>query len=148
MSQLSPSATEFISAATVSHRQAIYWGEMDAFQHVNNTVYFRYFENVRIKHFEQLGVNKHFKQNTSGPILGNTQCKYLAPLVYPDNIIISSRITEVREKRFTMEYQIFSEKLDKIVANGSGEIVYYDYNLKAACAIPAEIKQVLDKHKV
>ena len=28
------------------------WGEMDAFEHVNNVVYFRYFESVRMAYFE------------------------------------------------------------------------------------------------
>ena len=34
----------------------IRWGDMDAFGHVNNTVYFRYMEQVRISWFEQLGI--------------------------------------------------------------------------------------------
>ncbi|MCB0148997.1 MAG: acyl-CoA thioesterase, partial [Caldilineaceae bacterium] len=32
------------------------WGEMDAFQHVNNIVYFRYFESGRIAYFERAGM--------------------------------------------------------------------------------------------
>ena len=36
----------------------VIWGDMDAFQHVNNTVYFRYFENVRIEYFELVGINR------------------------------------------------------------------------------------------
>ena len=34
----------------------IRWGDMDAFGHVNNTVYFRYMEQVRISWFEQIGL--------------------------------------------------------------------------------------------
>jgi acyl-CoA thioester hydrolase len=34
----------------------IRWGDMDAFGHVNNTVYFRYMEQARISWFEQLGI--------------------------------------------------------------------------------------------
>ena len=30
------------------------WGDMDAFQHVNNTIYFRYFESVRIAYLEKI----------------------------------------------------------------------------------------------
>jgi len=36
--------------------QDIIWGDMDAFDHINNTVYFRYFENARIEYFNKIGV--------------------------------------------------------------------------------------------
>ena len=38
--------------------QDIIWGDMDAFGHVNNTVYFRYFEDARIAYFDQIGVHE------------------------------------------------------------------------------------------
>ena len=34
----------------------VQWGDMDAFAHVNNTVYLRWFETVRIAYFEELDV--------------------------------------------------------------------------------------------
>jgi acyl-CoA thioester hydrolase len=30
--------------------QAVVWGDMDSYRHVNNTVYFRYFENARLEY--------------------------------------------------------------------------------------------------
>lgn len=36
--------------------QDLIWGDMDAFEHVNNTVYFRYFEDARLAYFEKLGM--------------------------------------------------------------------------------------------
>jgi len=60
------------------------WGEMDAFQHVNNVVYFKYFESARINYFEETGINAHMQTTGVGPILGNTQCRFKAPLTYPD----------------------------------------------------------------
>ena len=43
------------------------WGEMDAFQHVNNIVYFRYFESARITYFERTGLIAYMEQTGSGP---------------------------------------------------------------------------------
>ena len=35
--------------------QAVFWGEMDSYRHVNNVVYFRYFESARLEYFRRLG---------------------------------------------------------------------------------------------
>jgi len=48
--------------------QDIIWGDMDAFGHINNTVYFRYFENARIEYFNRIGVLEQKKQLGVGPI--------------------------------------------------------------------------------
>ena len=119
--------------------QAIQWGDMDAFQHVNNAMYFRYFENVRINYFDATGVNEYMSANKVGPILGSTECKFLAPLTYPENIIIGTKVSAIREKRFTMLYAVYSEEKEKIVAQGSGEIIYFHYGENRSCKIPAEI---------
>ncbi|MAM89264.1 MAG: thioesterase [unclassified Hahellaceae] len=124
--------------------QEIQWGDMDAFRHVNNTIYFRYFENIRIRYFDHTGVNDLMKQSQIGPILGSTECKFLAPLTYPDVITIGTSITDRAEKRFTMSYEIFSHAQQKVVAKGSGVVVYYDYNKNTSCAIPQTIADAID----
>lgn len=130
---------EFESSFPVSLTQSVIWGDMDAFQHINNTVYFRYFENVRIEYFERIGINALMDQKKIGPILGSTECKYLAPITFPDDIVIATNVVELREKRFTMVYEIFSSNLSKVVAKGKGEIIYFDYNKNETCFVPDEI---------
>ncbi len=130
---------EFSQYYSLFLKQPIIWGDMDAFQHINNTVYFRYFENVRMQYFEASGVNQLMLESQIGPILGATECKFLAPLTYPDNITIGTKVSQIREKRFTMEYGVFSEKLTKIVAQGSGEIVFFDYTQQCSHIIPQQV---------
>ena len=76
---------------------SIAWGEMDAYQHVNNVVYFRYFENVRIACFDQLRMMEHKEQSDIGPILSSTQCRFKIPLTYPDTISVGSKIEDLEE---------------------------------------------------
>ena len=135
------SAHEFSSRFCITSNQSIIWGDMDAFQHINNTVYFRYFEDVRMEYFEKTGINQLMENQKIGAILGTTECKYLAPLTFPDNIILGTNVTQVKEKRFTMVYEMYSEKLAKVIAVGSGEIIYFDYIGNKTCVIPDEIKQ-------
>ena len=117
------------------------WGEMDAFQHVNNVAYFRYFESARILYSEKLGLHQLREQTGIGPILGSASCRYKLPLTYPDTISVGAKVTEMAEDRFTMKYVIVSHKHQKIAAEGDGVVVMYNYNEGKKTAIPDETRQ-------
>ncbi len=119
--------------------QDVIWGDMDAFQHVNNTVFFRYFEDVRWEFFNRFGVNEYKTKHNIGPILAATNCDFKLPLTFPDRIRIGGRYTVTSPKKILMEYVVYSEKLDSIAAEGEGLLVYYDYNKNRSCEIPGEI---------
>ena len=75
----------------------IAWGEMDAFQHVNNLVYLRWFESARMAYFKQLNFESTMKETGIGPILRDSRIRYRIPLTYPGNIISATRITRLEE---------------------------------------------------
>jgi acyl-CoA thioester hydrolase len=140
-----PALDAFTQAYPVHITQKVQWGEMDALQHVNNTVYFRYFENVRVEFMELTGINALIARENCGPILGHTQCKYLLPLTWPDTITIGTRISAIRDKRFTMEYAVFSHKHQRIVAEGSGEAIYVNYAAGKTVPIPESIRTAISQ---
>lgn len=117
------------------------WGEMDAFNHVNNTVYFRYFENVRIVYFKEIGFIEAMRSKNIGPILASLKCEYKTPLVYPDQIIAGTKVTHIEEDRFVMEYIIASRARKRIAAIGEGVLVAYDYGRNKKTPIPDEIRE-------
>ena len=123
----------------------VVWGEMDAFQHVNNAVYFRYFESVRIQYFEAVGLMQNEKKLGIGPILGSTSCCYRIPLTYPDTVFSGAKITEMYEKRFKMEYLIVSEQHPETVAEGSGVVICYNYQINQTIQIPKFIHHAIEK---
>lgn len=117
------------------------WGEMDAFQHVNNIIYFRYFESVRMAYFDRLNMTEFMEQTGVGPILAETRCKFKIPLTYPDKVSIATRVTELQEDRYVMEYRVVSHNHRRVAAEGEGLIVAYDYNAKKKATIPEEMKR-------
>jgi acyl-CoA thioester hydrolase len=125
--------------------QAIQWGEMDAANHVNNAVYMRYFESARIEFFNQIGFMDFTGDDGIGPILAEVNCKYKAPLTFPDNIQITARILpdSITEYGFTMQHLVFSEKLQRIAAEGTSKIVCYNYQNKQKALISNELRQKL-----
>ena len=119
--------------------QDVIWNDMDAFGHVNNTVFFRYFEDVRWEFFNRSGVNEYKAEHNIGPILAATNCDFKLPLTFPDRIHIGARYTVPSPKKIHMQYAVYSEKLDGIAAEGEGLLVYYDYDQGRSCEIPSEI---------
>lgn len=121
------------------------WGDMDSFQHVNNVIYFRYFESARIQYFEAVGLMDIVEQLGVGPILGSTSCRYRTPLTYPDTVYVGAKITEMHEKRFTMEYLIVSEQHPETVAEGSGVVICYNYQKNQSTQIPEVVHHAIEK---
>ena len=123
----------------------IAWGEMDAFQHVNNIVYFRYFESARIAYFERINFADQETNDGVGPILAHTQCRFRKALTYPDTISVGVRVTEIKEDRFVMALSAFSHRLQKIAAEGTAEIVAFDYRQNKKAQLPAAVREMIGK---
>ena len=125
----------------VSLRLALQWGEMDAYGHANNTIYFRWFESARMEYFRRLGWPELERELGIGPILHSTSARFRAPLEWPDEIEVGTRAVEVEDDRFKMLYEVRSVKLARIAAEGEGRIVAFDYRAKAKAALPESIRQ-------
>jgi acyl-CoA thioester hydrolase len=133
-------ADDLLSGFPVVVEYPVAWGEMDAFGHVNNIVYFRYFEHSRLAYCLRLGF-KSVPQNEIGPILAAVECRFRKPLTYPDTVRIGARITTVLEDRVTMEHRVVSLGQNAVVAEGKGIIVTFDYGAGRKTAIPDEVRK-------
>lgn len=121
------------------------WGEMDAFRHLNNIVYFRYFESARMAYFGRLKLFEYMDATGVGPILASTSCKFKIPLTYPDKVSVGTRVSKIEDDRFTMEYYVASHKHQKVAAEGVGLIVSFNYKENKKAPIPMELKQRIEE---
>jgi len=119
--------------------QDLIWADMDAFQHINNAVYFRYFEDARMTYMDRAKLIEYMDRTRIGPILASTRCDFRAPLTFPDTIQVATYVEDIELKRFKMKYIVYSERLRKVAAEGEGLIVFYDYQKKVSCEIPEVI---------
>ncbi len=118
----------------------VHWGEMDAFGHVNNIVYFRYFETARIHYLERCGFMTSYREDRIGAILHSTSCRFRRPLHFPDTVLTAARVTELEEDRFTMTYRAISAEEQAVAAEGSGLIVSYDYAGRTKTPLPEPVR--------
>lgn len=118
--------------------QEVRWGDLDAFGHVNNTVFFRFFESARIAFFERVDWLPEGPKGV-GPILHSTQCRFRLPLGYPDRLKVGARASGLEQDRFNMEYRIVSEKRGAVAAEGWAMTVAFDYGAQRKADLPAAV---------
>jgi acyl-CoA thioester hydrolase len=109
----------------VSLRIPVQWGDMDAFQHVNNVAYLRWLESARIAWFERAGLMEGMPD--VGPILARQTIDYRIPLVYPDEVLASATAIRLGNTSFTLGQRLLSVRHDKIAAEGEAVVVMVDY---------------------
>ncbi|MBS1269603.1 MAG: putative esterase [Gammaproteobacteria bacterium] len=139
MSECSNTVKELTRDYPVVIEMDVRWGDMDAFNHVNNVSYLRYFESARIAYFEALELADFFGTEGVGPILADTYCRYKFPLTYPDRISVGVRSGSLEEDRFTQRYIIVSHTHGRAAATGEGTIVTFDYRANTKSPIPDRV---------
>ena len=93
---------DLVATYPVVVRQAVVWGDMDSYRHVNNVVYFRYFENTRVEYFRRIGWWDYLKETGIGPIVGSTQARFRRPVKYPDTLRAGTKVISFGTDRFTI----------------------------------------------
>lgn len=121
----------------------VQWGEMDAYGHVNNTVFFRYFESTRMAYLEACGLTETMERDQVGAILHSTSCRFRRPLVWPDTVYLGGRVARLEPDRFLMEYLIVSASQDAVAGEGNGLIVCFDYAAGAKCPVPPGVAEAI-----
>lgn len=121
----------------------VQWGEMDAYGHLNNTVFFRYFESARVEYLARCGFLETYERDGVGAILHSTSCRFRRALVYPDTVQVAARASSVENDRFAMTYVLVSLAAAAIAAEGTGVVVAYDYRADRKTALPNEVRRLI-----
>src|SRR4051794_37686910 len=98
-----------LSAFPVVITLPVQWGDMDSFKHVNNTVFFRWFESARIAYWGRIGVDAMMRDTRVGPILASVSCDYRRQVTYPDTVHVGAKVVRVGRSSVGMEYAVASE---------------------------------------
>ncbi len=122
--------------------QDVQWGEMDALNHVNNVVYFRYLENARIAYCRRIDWFGSRVTAGIGPILASVQARFRKPITFPDHLWIAARVLPpLGSDRFTMEHRIVSQKLDAVTTEAQSVLVSYHYPELRKVPLPEEVRK-------
>jgi acyl-CoA thioester hydrolase len=122
----------------------IRWGDMDAFGHVNNTVYFRYMEQVRISWFEQIGIAGGNGEG-QGPVIVNASMEFLRQLHYPGDIIGRMSVGAPGRSSFETHFELYrADDADTLYARGAAKVVWIDYAAGKSVPVPDLLREIIE----
>ena len=128
-----------------SMRMPIRWGDMDVMGHVNNTVYFRYFEQARISWFDQIGAAPD--PAGEGPVIVNARCSFLKQLKYPGDIEVTTLVGPAGRSSFETFHAIRLVGADGVAgpvhAEGGAKIVWVNFPAEKSTPLPDQIRALL-----
>jgi len=121
----------------------VQWGDMDAFGHVNNVVYLRWFESARIAYFERAGILSQMPE--AGPILARQEIDYRFPLRYPDRLLVSATATKLGNTSLAMAQRLRSHAHERaIAAEGLAVIVWFDYRIGRKAPLSDDLRKRIE----
>ena len=129
-----------------SCRPEIRFVDVDAFGHVNNAHYLTYFEQARVKYFDEV-VDWSYDWSKQGVILARVEINYVSPLLFRDEMEILTRCSRIGSKSFDLESRMIKTINDTevLLADGITVMVAFDYEAKNSIEIPDEWKAALRK---
>jgi acyl-CoA thioester hydrolase len=132
-----------LAAMAVTYETPVAWGDMDAFRHVNNTVYLRWFESARIALFAEAGLADPDANGGVGPILARSEIDYRVPLYFPDRVRATAHVVRVGTTSFVIAYRVTNEA-GVVAAEGQTVIVMMNYRTHEKVAIDADLRRRIE----
>lgn len=120
----------------------IRWGDMDAMNHVNNTIYFRYLETVRIEWFRTIGCVPD--PRGEGPVIVNAFCNFYRQLEYPGDVRLKMYASD--PGRTTFESWATMERTDTpgvIYAEGGATTIWVDFPAQKSRPLPQWLRDLV-----
>lgn len=118
------------------------WGDMDALGHVNNTVYFRYMEQARVSWLESLSGSI---TADTGPVIINASCTFLAPIVYPERLVVDVFAGAPGRSSFETHYEIRpAREREPLYAEGAAKVVWAEHAAGRSVAIPDAVRSLIE----
>ena len=119
------------------------WMDNDAYGHVNNVVYYSWFDTVVNAHLIEAGVLDIHRGETIGLVI-ETQCNYFAPVQFPQTVEAGLRVARLGTSSVRYEVGLFLHGEPMTVAKGHFIHVYVDRETRRPTAVPAPLKKVLE----
>lgn len=122
----------------------IWWGDQDAFGHVNNTVPLRWFESSRIAYMGRVGLSELYATRKTGPILASITTNYRSQLHFPDRVFVGARVSRIGRSSFTMDHVAVSAASNALAVDGTSTLVVFDYNAGRSEPLPEQIRLAIE----
>lgn len=115
---------------------------MDAYGHVNNTVYFRYYEQARVEWLEHLGY-RVMPETEGAPVIINAECTFLRPVTYPATVEVKLFVGEPGRSSVMTFYELRCVGEEMVSATGYAKVVWFNPKSGQSVPIPDALRAKL-----
>lgn len=126
------------------HSERVRFGDLDAMRHLNNVVFLRYFESARIAFIRQLVPTHdpaHPEPGDFGVIFAECHIAYRSPVHFDEVVDVACSVGEVRRSSFQVKFEMTAG--ERLVAEGYGWLVGFDYSAQQSAPLPAGLRSAL-----
>ncbi|KQP18205.1 thioesterase family protein [Pseudorhodoferax sp. Leaf267] len=120
------------------------WADNDAYGHVNNVVYYSWFDTAVNAHLIEQGALDIERSTTIGLVV-ETQCQYFAPLAFPQVVEAGLRVARLGATSVRYEVGLFAQGAPMSAAHGHFVHVYVDRATRRPVSLPAALLAVLER---
>lgn len=126
-----------------STRVTLRWADNDAYGHVNNTVYYSWFDTAVNAWLVENGLLDIANGNPIGLVV-ETGCQYFAPLSYPGEVEVLLCVERLGRSSVTYRLGVFAPGSDQASAEGHFTHVYVDREDRRPVALPEDWRSKLE----
>ena len=120
------------------------WMDNDVYGHVNNVVYYSYFDTVVNEYLISTGVLDIERSRVIGLVV-ETQCRFFKPITFPDVVHAGLRVARLGHSSVRYEIGLFKNEEDTAAAQGHFVHVYVERESRKASALPPEMRAALEE---
>ena len=117
---------------------ALRWGDMDAYGHANNTVYFRFFEEARIVWLASLELGG--AEDATGPVIIKTSATFLKELTHPANVVVETYADKAGNTSLDTYHLLKDKDTGDIYAEGYAKIVWTERATRKSTPLPDTLR--------
>jgi acyl-CoA thioester hydrolase len=120
------------------------WMDNDVYGHVNNVVYYSYFDTVVNQYLIERAALDIERSQVIGLVV-ETRCQYLAPITFPDVVHAGLRVAKLGTSSVRYEIGLFRNEEDAACAQGHFIHVYVDRATRRPAALPQAMRAALER---
>ena len=125
------------------HRISTRWADNDMYGHVNNVVYYSWFDTAVNALLIERGALDVYHGQTIGFVV-ETHCNYFAPLAFPQAVEAGVRVAQAGTSSVRYEIALFAEGAAHAAAQGHFVHVYVDRHTQRPVALPDALRRVIE----
>lgn len=131
--------SDFPKLVTITTR----WSDNDIYQHVNNVVYFSFFDTAVNLNLVEQGLLNIQSSSVVGLVVDN-QCQFFSSISFPDKVFVGIAVEKIGNSSVIYRLGIFKNDQTHLCALGRFTHVYVDRNSQKPTPIPSSIRTALE----